>query len=252
MLLRSITKHVKDQNWFAVALDFIIVVAGVFMGLQVQQWANNQSSHAEKTSYMQAIHKDIDVLIPLIEGQISDLTKQSEAQKKLVELSVSPDALPKQEELDYLMYSGVYNINTYYPTSVSYVEMKEAGKLALLNDTELSQAFQKLEGALLSLKSINDEMTQVTYDYADPFLIENYDVHGVLGPHGEIQKIWIDPTEYRTDSAAAIKTRKFRNIVLYRAGSVTLGLNRIKSTRDAYREINDLLESRLTQSGVTP
>jgi hypothetical protein len=29
---------VKAQNWFAVGLDFIIVVAGVFIGLQVQQW----------------------------------------------------------------------------------------------------------------------------------------------------------------------------------------------------------------------
>jgi len=25
MRLRSLTKHVKDQNWFAVALDFFIV-----------------------------------------------------------------------------------------------------------------------------------------------------------------------------------------------------------------------------------
>ena len=31
MLLRSLTKHVKDQNWFAVALDFVIVVAGILI-----------------------------------------------------------------------------------------------------------------------------------------------------------------------------------------------------------------------------
>ncbi|MEO0451018.1 MAG: hypothetical protein AAFZ74_11965 [Pseudomonadota bacterium] len=38
MLLRRVTEHVNDQNWFAVALDFVIVVAGVFIGLQVSQW----------------------------------------------------------------------------------------------------------------------------------------------------------------------------------------------------------------------
>ena len=38
MLLRSITKHVRDQNWFAVFLDFVIVVVGVFIGLQVANW----------------------------------------------------------------------------------------------------------------------------------------------------------------------------------------------------------------------
>jgi len=29
MILRSLSKHVKDQNWFAVVLDFGIVVIGV-------------------------------------------------------------------------------------------------------------------------------------------------------------------------------------------------------------------------------
>ncbi|NOX96425.1 MAG: hypothetical protein GXP04_15435 [Alphaproteobacteria bacterium] len=38
MLLRRITEHVKAQNWFAVGLDFLIVVIGVFVGLQVSNW----------------------------------------------------------------------------------------------------------------------------------------------------------------------------------------------------------------------
>jgi hypothetical protein len=34
MLLRRMIEHVKAQNWFAVGLDFFIVVTGVFIGLQ--------------------------------------------------------------------------------------------------------------------------------------------------------------------------------------------------------------------------
>jgi hypothetical protein len=30
MILRRLTQHIKAQNWFAVALDFFIVVVGVF------------------------------------------------------------------------------------------------------------------------------------------------------------------------------------------------------------------------------
>jgi len=47
MLLRSMTKHVRDQNWFAVFLDFSIVVVGVFIGLQVANWSAKQSDKAE-------------------------------------------------------------------------------------------------------------------------------------------------------------------------------------------------------------
>ena len=38
MILRSLMKHVKDQNWTAVFLDFLIVVLGVFIGAQVASW----------------------------------------------------------------------------------------------------------------------------------------------------------------------------------------------------------------------
>lgn len=39
MLFRRIKAHVEKENWFAVFVDFAIVVVGVFIGLQVQQWA---------------------------------------------------------------------------------------------------------------------------------------------------------------------------------------------------------------------
>ncbi len=38
MLLRRVIEHVKAQNWFAVCLDFIIVVIGVFLGIQIGNW----------------------------------------------------------------------------------------------------------------------------------------------------------------------------------------------------------------------
>ncbi|MFN0023860.1 MAG: hypothetical protein ACKVS5_08170 [Parvularculaceae bacterium] len=48
MILRRITEHVRAQNWFAVALDFVIVVAGVFVGLQVNNWNEAQSSSRQE------------------------------------------------------------------------------------------------------------------------------------------------------------------------------------------------------------
>jgi hypothetical protein len=46
MLLRRITKHVKAQNWFAVFLDFIIVVFGIWVALIAGQWADNRQDRA--------------------------------------------------------------------------------------------------------------------------------------------------------------------------------------------------------------
>jgi len=59
MILRRITQHVKDQNWFAVALDFFIVVVGVFVGLQVQEWAGEQGRRKIEKSYTMRLHDEV-------------------------------------------------------------------------------------------------------------------------------------------------------------------------------------------------
>ena len=46
MLLRRMMRHVNDQNWFAVGIDFVIVVVGVFIGIQVSNW---NAAQAEKS-----------------------------------------------------------------------------------------------------------------------------------------------------------------------------------------------------------
>ena len=59
MRLRSLTKHVKDQNWFAVALDFFIVVFGVFMGFQVQQWNSSRQDLKIAETYTDRLKHDL-------------------------------------------------------------------------------------------------------------------------------------------------------------------------------------------------
>ena len=51
MILRRLTKHVKDQNWFAVALDFVIVVAGILIAFQITNWS---AARQDNLIYQQA------------------------------------------------------------------------------------------------------------------------------------------------------------------------------------------------------
>ena len=38
MVVRRIREHVATHNWFAVSVDLLIVVAGVFLGIQASNW----------------------------------------------------------------------------------------------------------------------------------------------------------------------------------------------------------------------
>ncbi len=59
MLFRRVAKHVRDQNWTAVALDFIIVVAGVFIGIQLGNWNEAQQDRREERSALVRMHEEV-------------------------------------------------------------------------------------------------------------------------------------------------------------------------------------------------
>jgi len=52
MILRRILQHAKNRQWGIVALDFLIVVFGVFLGIQLGNW---NAASADKASYNQAM-----------------------------------------------------------------------------------------------------------------------------------------------------------------------------------------------------
>lgn len=43
MILQNLTKAIRDQNWFAVGVEFLIVIAGVVIGFQIQGWNENRA-----------------------------------------------------------------------------------------------------------------------------------------------------------------------------------------------------------------
>lgn len=59
MILRSVIKHVKEQNWFAVGLDFFIVIVGVFIGIQVANWNEGRTEQERGQGYIVRLKSDI-------------------------------------------------------------------------------------------------------------------------------------------------------------------------------------------------
>jgi hypothetical protein len=48
VILRRIITHLRRQEWTAIALDFLIVVTGVFIGIQVSNWNEARSSSRQE------------------------------------------------------------------------------------------------------------------------------------------------------------------------------------------------------------
>ena len=77
MLLRRVTKHVKDQNWFAVLVDFFIVVVGILLAFQITKWNESKQDRIDEQYYLNRIIGDIDESIANNKKVISLLENKS-------------------------------------------------------------------------------------------------------------------------------------------------------------------------------
>jgi hypothetical protein len=59
MLLRRLTKHIKEQNWFAVGLDFVIVVMGILIAFQITTWSESRKNIELEKKYLNRLHEEI-------------------------------------------------------------------------------------------------------------------------------------------------------------------------------------------------
>ena len=138
MLLRRITEHIKTQNWFAVGLDFLIVVGGVFIGIQVANW------NAER---LEARRGEL-----FTERLIADLRIENQNWNMLIEYlrDVRFNAVRALEILegtvdatDEQLLVHAYRATQYIffaRSRATYEELTSTGSLGLIKDQDLRDA----------------------------------------------------------------------------------------------------------------
>ncbi len=144
MILRSLTKHINDQNWFAVAIDFFIVVGGVFIGLQVSNWSNAQQDRRDETAILHALHTELTDTEKLASNIVGKRTLYANilAETTNILFGLAPMRELTQVECTSLVYSNVlYFGRTNLP---SLARLQATGRLDIVRDADLNSALAKL------------------------------------------------------------------------------------------------------------
>ena len=135
MLLRSLTKHVKDQNWFAVALDFFIVVMGVFIGIQVANWNEarftSQEANTTKISLISDLKSDRDVYT--VRRKFYLEVKQAITNtERIFDTQLPPTIEAQWRFVEDAQHAGA--MWPFKPSGQVYDQLLSSGKLALVSN----------------------------------------------------------------------------------------------------------------------
>ena len=66
MILR-LSQSLKKQNWAAIVIEFVLLVAGVFLGIQVANWNEARILSAQEQAYLHELREEIRTNLHLIE-----------------------------------------------------------------------------------------------------------------------------------------------------------------------------------------
>lgn len=86
MILRRVTEHLKGQHWTAVFLDLVIVVVGVFIGLQVDNWNAARAERRSERTYLERLRVDFDANVKTLQSYVEGRRRDG---RILTELAVA-------------------------------------------------------------------------------------------------------------------------------------------------------------------
>ena len=196
MILRRITKHVKDQNWFAVGLDFFIVVLGILIAFQITNWSEARKERVLEVAYMERLHKEVMDLEFVREGLVFQRQKAAiNLRDALTKLVDSDGGKLTPAECHYL----AHNPPTSNPTDdlPLIIELLSSGRFAIFTNKDVEKA---LGDYLITRNRARDSRSGVVADI--PNLDENY-------PHlyeirGSLAGFWANVDEPTEEFFAAL------------------------------------------------
>lgn len=135
MLLRRVTQHVKTQNWFAVILDLLIVVFGVFIGIQVSNWNEERAGEKQAQVLIERLYADLEndqaVLANVLDYQAVVKTYAVRAVDAL-----NGDPSVNDEQFVIATYQAS-QINLPWSYQSTYNEVLSTGQINLIKSTAL-------------------------------------------------------------------------------------------------------------------
>lgn len=135
MMLRRLTQSLKEQNWTAITIEFVLLVVGVFLGIQVSNW-NAERETKQKTAVFTARLRD-DLRVEawryrFLLAYYQDVRDATEA---------AADALSGEKPLS----NEAFMVNAYRATQykqgasrrATYDELISTGNIGLIEDRKL-------------------------------------------------------------------------------------------------------------------
>lgn len=241
MILRRIIAHFRKQEWTAIAIDFLIVVVGVFIGIQVANWNDARLEAQRERGYLVALQGDFREVITELEHDIARHDEIANAMTFLLEQSRRPRADASLDDLNEAARLLV-TMEGLAIVSETYSNLTGSGDLAIIHSQELKDAMASFFAKYDIVVLVSATHEQQLVGIFQPYIIENLDYVGMLNAdRGVAPSAAFGPGRIQT----ALRTNEFRNVVAIKWDIETDLRNVMTNALDQARRVDALLTEEL-------
>lgn len=160
MILRRIIDHVREQHWTAIGIDFVIVVSGVFIGIQVSNWNLAREESRRAAIFTERLKTDLVREAWGYEYLIAYNRETNRNQRRVLDALAGEAPLSDEQFIISAYRATQYKYNDRFRST--FDELVSTGTIGLIAD----QGMRETAGAIFTtplFDTISQEASQSEY-----------------------------------------------------------------------------------------
>ncbi len=162
MIIRRLSRNLAEQNWTAVTIDFVVVVLGIFLGLQITAWNQDRLDRQEADYYINFLYEDLLVAIEAADEEI-ERREQTLADSFGAGQLLLKESWSEEESREFAgKIASTFELWGPNQRPVALRRMIDDGKIDLIESKDLQLAILRFETAYIDAI----DQTETSYSYS--------------------------------------------------------------------------------------
>ena len=165
MILQSLSKAIREQNYYAVLLEFVIVIAGVVIGFQIQAWNAARAASEAEQIYLARLHEDMRLSVCRIAEERELLVEWNDRARKTLRALLAADPSAVDDTGFELIASTRIQVGT--PHRATLNELVGGGQMNLITSPELRAIIATVDAELTALGGYIQLLSSVQGNFSE-------------------------------------------------------------------------------------
>jgi hypothetical protein len=156
VILGRIIKNVTERNWSTVVVELLVVVVGIFLGLQVTEWHDDRQSRADGYYYLDLLRRQLDNEIALRETDLAELSVRIDQIENAYDL-LHADHWSEEEFAEFESdHVAIYRVSGESRRPSALRQLVDNGKIDLIESRDVQEMLFGLDRAYWEAISQSD------------------------------------------------------------------------------------------------